>query len=213
MVPRVFNCALITGAYHKITRGEGAGFAAALVGLRRIVQICDRVFNGYDSTVAATWRFVRRGRLKAKQWERGQYGAKLVTVGFLIPAVVAIEGTRGKATVRRCAELLRERWGDDLADNLPSMTLTLLLSVPAWLYASVFATMDRFHAFDNPAWAVGAVAALVWLVAVPIFATAWSGYRRAAIYYYAVHGTAPPNGVYTAEDLSRAYNTRVENRA
>lgn len=131
----------------------------------------------------------------------GLLGAAWTLVSFLAIPVLAIEGCGGLRCIRRSTELLRRRWGETLGGNVAISAWTVMVMMPAvFLLAAGFALVD--HADRGTG---------VWLVAVGfgvmfVISGAAGAVRQvfaAAVYRYAVAGTAP--APFSDEDLQRPF--------
>lgn len=131
----------------------------------------------------------------------GLLGAAWTLVSFLAIPVLAVEGCGGLRCIRRSSELLRRRWGETVGGNVAITAWAGVIMLPAvFLLAAGFALVDHAHRGTG-----------VWFVVVGLGVTfvisGASGAVRqvfaAAVYRYAVAGTAP--APFSEDDLSRPF--------
>lgn len=136
----------------------------------------------------------------------GLAGAAWAVLTFLAIPVIAIEGTGAFATVRRCSELIRSRWGEQITGTVAiGLILFLIGYLPAILLLAggvyLIAGVDQV--------AIGAVVAAIGLIGLTIVAVVGKALITifgVALYRYVAEDRAV--GTFTEEELAGCVRTR-----
>lgn len=136
----------------------------------------------------------------------GLAGAAWAVLTFLAIPVIAIEGTGGFGTVKRCSELIRSRWGEQITGTVAIGVIVFLVGyLPALLVLAggiyLIAGADLV--------ALGAVVASIGLIALAVVAVIGKALVTifgVALYRYVAEDRAV--GTFTEEELAGAVRTR-----
>ena len=136
----------------------------------------------------------------------GLAGAAWGLLTFLAVPVIAIEGTGGFGTVKRCTQLIKDRWGEQITGTaLIGGVLFLIGYLPAFLVISIGVAL----------WAAGGIVAggvaliiigILAFTAVALLNQALATIFGVALYHYAASDKAV--GVFTSEDFAEAITVK-----
>ncbi|HEY4377321.1 MAG TPA: DUF6159 family protein [Acidimicrobiales bacterium] len=132
-------------------------------------------------------------------------GMAWAVVTFLVLPIIAFEGVGVGAAVKRSTELLKHTWGENLIVNGGIGLISLLLMLPAFLVGGLGIATGT-----APGAIVGITVGVLWLIVVMCWSNAMSGIFQAALYRYAVNGSAP--GPFATVDLGGAFRQRGNRR-
>jgi hypothetical protein len=140
-----------------------------------------------EMTTKSRGRFGSGGRLVEKLFGAGFYTAWLAGTFFMLPVLV-IEGLGLFAATKRSTRLVAARWRDVVGAAARFALLALALMLPA------FVAMYGWQQLNEGGHSGGGLllgAAAAWFVTVTVLVSACSTIFLAALYRYAVTGTAP----------------------
>jgi hypothetical protein len=136
----------------------------------------------------------------------GLAGAAWAILTFLAIPVIAIEGTGGFTTVKRCTQLIRSRWGEQITGTVAiGLILFLIGYLPAFLVVSIGIAL----------WAAGGIVApgialiVIGLLAIAVVAVvnkALVTIFGVALYRYVAEDRAV--ATFTTEELAGAVSTK-----
>lgn len=182
-----------------IFRGEQATVADGLAVARsRFAQIC-----GWAALSTAI--SVLMSVLENQGGVFGQIAARLVgmawsLVTFLAVPVIAIEGTGAFGTLRRSAEMFRQRWGQQITGNIAIGGIVFLAGfLPG---AALIAAGVVVWSSASFAGALLVVIGAMVLAVAALVSKALSGVFGVALYRYALDGQ--PVGGFSREDMESA---------
>ena len=136
----------------------------------------------------------------------GLAGAAWAVLTFLAIPVIAIEGTGGFGTVRRCSELIRNRWGEQITGTV---AIGLILFFIGYLPATLILAGGIYLIVGAELVAIGAAIAAIGLVALTVVAVIGKAVITifgVALYRYVAEEKAVGN--FTEEELAGAVRTR-----
>ena len=136
----------------------------------------------------------------------GLAGAAWAVLTFLAIPVIAIEGTGGFRTVKRCSELIRSRWGEQITGTVAIGVIVFLVG---YLPAILVLAGGIYLIAGADLVAIGGVIAAIGLIALAVVAVVGKALITifgVALYRYAAEERAV--GVFTEEDLAGAVSTR-----
>ncbi|MFZ9668735.1 MAG: DUF6159 family protein [Solirubrobacterales bacterium] len=135
----------------------------------------------------------------------GLAGAAWGVLTFLAVPVIAIEGTHGFATVKRCTQLIRSRWGEQITGTVAIGGILFLVGyLPAFLIISIGIALWAAGGMVGPGVFLIVVGILAF-TAVALVNQALSTIFGVALYHYAASEKAV--GTFTAEELGGAVST------
>jgi hypothetical protein len=132
----------------------------------------------------------------------GLAGAAWAVLTFLAIPVIAIEGTGGFRTVKRCAELIRSRWGEQITGTA---AIGLILFIIGYLPAALVLAGGIYLIAGPGLVAVGAVVAVIGLIGLAIIAVIGKALITifgVALYRFVAEDRAV--GTFTEEELAGA---------
>lgn len=136
----------------------------------------------------------------------GLAGAAWAVLTFLAIPVIAIEGTGGFGTVKRCSELIRSRWGEQITGTVAIGAILFLIGyLPAILVLA--AGIYLIAGPDLPAPGIALIAiGLVAFAIIAVVSKALLTIFGVALYRYVAEDRAV--GTFTEEEMAGAVMTR-----
>ena len=155
------------------------------------------VWSLVNATVGMLLRAIQERLGILGQLLGGLLGVAWTVLTFFVVPVMLFEDATAIDAIRRSARLFRERWGEQFigagAIGLAMFLIVLVVSIPLGLFAAAVPV-------------VGIPLFVLAVLAIVAAGTACSGVFNAALYRYAVGGTAA--GVFSREDLDAAFRPR-----
>lgn len=199
------NCALI-GCVLQHFNGQqpsiGSGFAAAgrrvpqILGWSLVAASVGVAIRGLQAVVngrfGGVWGDVAEG-IANTVWA--------VTTYFVLPVVVT-EATGPIAAVKRSASILRRAWGESLSGSAGLGAILFLFLLPLFGLGAVLAS----SATGETVASVVGVITVVYVLALTLVFTVLNTIFRAAVYHFAVTGSAPSH--IDTELLQTAFRSR-----
>jgi Family of unknown function (DUF6159) len=188
-VVTVFSGVALVHAAARVIDGEDATVHESIAfGFERLRPILGWAFVG--ALVSLAFSLMRRAGLIGAVLA-GLAGTAWSLVTFLAVPVVAFEGLGPIATLKRSAELFRQRWGEQITGNIGIGLVFFLLSLPALVLVVVGIVLVVVGEAGLLGWLV-LLAGVLAIGAVTVLGRAASATFGAVLYYYAVTGEAPP---------------------
>lgn len=186
-----FTAALVGGAHQRLTGGDPTVGSALEAAARRLGPLAG--WSVVATTVGLVLSAIRDrgliGRLVA-----GVLDLAWQVLTFLAIPVIVVEGTGPFASLRRCTDLFRRTWGENLIAQVGFGLLGLVAVLPGVALAVLVGAVVPL---------AGLVLGGVWIVAASIVLSALNGIYRTALYVYATTGQAPAG--FPAEALTAAF--------
>ena len=136
----------------------------------------------------------------------GLAGAAWGVLTFLAVPVIALEGTGGFTTVKRCTELIRSRWGEQITGTVAIGGILFVIGyLPAFLVFSIGVALWAAGGIVAPGVALVVIGILAF-GAVALLNQALATIFGVALYHYAATDTAV--GTFTTEDLAGSVATK-----
>ncbi len=191
IVATYFTAALVAGAHQRLT-GHDPSLGTAFGGAnRRLPQIVGWALLagtvGLALQVIADRGFI--GRIVANALS---FGWQVLT--FLAVPVVVVEGLGPGASLKRCTDLFRTTWGENLTAQLGFGFVGFLVMLPGIAVAVLVGLVVPL---------VGIVLGAIWVAAVALVMSALNGIFRAALYQYATTGSVPSG--FSPDAITRAF--------
>ena len=211
VAPQVFNGGLIMSAHRhlaeRVPPSNLPPLGRFVAGLRRMGVIAWWSFRLLSYRIGCLSRLTRKRRVNALDSARRGYGSDFLTATSLVPAVIVIEGRPKLETITRSAQLVRERWGAGAEMSIKRNMVPWILVAPSLVYLATIWLLGAFG-IETPRQVDGIALSTIWLGGVPVASTIMGGYRRVALYHFAVHGRAPVSSRYSVSLLESAYQRR-----
>jgi hypothetical protein len=190
-----FTAALVGGAHQRLTGGDPTVSSALAAASHRIGPIFG--WAVLASTVGLLLSMLRgRGfigeivaRLLSFAWE---------VVTFLAVPVIVVEGSGPVAGLKRCGELFRTTWGENLVAQVGFGLVAVVAIVPGLLAAGMIAAVAPI---------AGIVLGVVWVGATALVLAALNGIYRTALYHYATTGQVPDG--FPREAMAGAFTAKA----
>jgi Family of unknown function (DUF6159) len=197
-----FNAAVI-GTAMKRLRGEPATIRDGLLLARRHLG---KIFAWavLTATVGMVLRVFEQKAGFLGRLVLGAIGLAWNIITFFVVPVLLFENFGVSGSLRRSAQLFKDRWGEQLTGNA---TIGLVLFLAGFAVAAVTALV-WFLAPVLAGVAVGV--AIVAIGVIAAFGTVLSGVFNAALYRYATTGEA--SGGFTDDDLNQSFRKRRRER-
>lgn len=136
----------------------------------------------------------------------GLAGAAWAVLTFLAIPVIAIEGTGGFQTVKRCSELIRSRWGEQITGTVAIGVILFLIGyLPSLLVMAGGIYLVAGPDIVGPGVALIAIGAIA-LAVVAVIGKALITIFGVALYRYVAEGRAV--GTFSEEELATSVMTR-----
>lgn len=191
IVGTYFTATLVSGAHQRLTGGEPSLGSALGGATRRLPEIIGWGLLagtvGLVLQVIADRGFV--GRIVANLLS---FGWQVLT--FLAVPVVVVEGLGPVASLRRCTDLFKQTWGENLTAQLGFGAIGFLAVLPGILLGVLIGLVVPL---------LGIALAVVWVVVASLVVSALNGVFRAALYHYATTGSAPAG--FSTEAMTNAF--------
>jgi hypothetical protein len=179
-----FNSALVAGARVRLHGGDPTVSSSLGVAMSRLHVIIPWALT--TVTVGLILRLIRENMGTLGRLLASLLGMAWGVITFLAIPVVVIEQRGPIDTVKRCAELLKRTWGENLISQGGLGILGLVAVLPAVLIAILLASTGIVALAI-----LGIVAAVVWIIIASIAVAALTAIYQAALYEYAVEGQVP----------------------
>ena len=198
-----FNSALVAGARVRLHGGDPTVSSSMGVAMSRLHVIIPWALT--TVTVGLALRLVREnmgwiGRILA-----GLLGMAWAVITFLAIPVVVMEQRGPIDTVKRCTELLKGTWGENLISQGGLGILGIAAVLPAILVAVLFAATGVVALAI-----VGIAAAVVWILVASVAIAALTAIYQAALYEYAVEGQVPT--AFAGAGIEQSFTPKGEER-
>ena len=190
-----FNAALVGAASLRLqgsrgSVGDGLRMAGAKIG-----QIF--AWAVVSATVGQLIRLVQQRLGLLGQILGGLFGLAWAITTFFVVPVIVFEDRGTMASIKRSAEILRQRWGESLVGNSAIGLVLFVLLLPALLVsiALIFVAQP-----------LGIVLTVLVIAVFAAISSAMSGIFRAALYQFAVSGR--PVGAFSADLLNSSFRRK-----
>lgn len=191
VVGTFFTAALVHGAHERLSDGNPSVGSALRGASRRFPQIAGWALLA--GTVGLVLQFIADkgfiGRMVANVLS---FGWQVLT--YLAVPVVVIEGEGPFASLRRCTDLFKRTWGENLSAQLGFGLIGFLFMLPGLAIAVVIGLGIPL---------LGIALGVVWVLVVSLVTSALNGIFRAALYHYATTGQVPTG--YSSEAVTQAF--------
>jgi hypothetical protein len=188
-----FQAAMVSGAWQRLTGGDPTvGSAIAMAGSRLGTIIPWAIFSW---TVGAILRAIQERAGIIGKIAGGFLEMAFRVLTFLAIPVVVLEKLGPFATVRRCTELFRQTWGENLIAQLGFGILGMLLVFPIIVLGGVIG------ALVSPI--LGVIVAVPLLAAAIVVLTSLTATFQTALYHYVATGQVAPG--FEQVDLAHAF--------
>lgn len=175
-----FTAALVSGAHERLNGGNPSVGSALGGAARRFPQILG--WAVVATTVGLVLQFIADrgiiGRIVA-----GMLSFAWQVLTFLAVPVIIVEGPGPFASLKRCGELFRQTWGENLIAQVGFGLLGFVAVLPGLALAFGLGAVVPI---------AGIVLGVAWIAVVSLILSALNGIYRAALYQYATTGQVPP---------------------
>lgn len=179
-----FNSALVAGARVRLHGGDPTVSSSLGVAMSRLHVIIPWAIT--TVTVGLALRLIRENMGIFGRVIAAFLGMGWAILTFLAIPVIVMEQSGPIDTVKRCTELIKRTWGENLLGQLGLGFLWFAVLPPAFLIAAILAATGLVALA-----VVGVVAALAWILIGAVVISGLTAIYQAALYEYAVEGQVP----------------------
>jgi hypothetical protein len=194
-----FNSALVAGARVRLHGGDPTVSSSVGVAMSRLSVIVPWAIT--TVTVGLILSAIRENAGTLGRLLVGLLGMAWSVITFLAIPVVVIEERGPIDTVKRCTQLLKSTWGENLISQGGLGILGFLAIIPAIVIAGALAATGVLALAI-----VGIVAAVGWILVTAVAIAALTAIYQTALYEYAVEGQVPT--AFAGSDLEGSFTHR-----
>lgn len=196
-----FNSALVAGARVRLHGGDPTVSSSLGVAMSRLHVIIPWAIT--TVTVGLILQMISERSGAVGRFLISLVGMAWRILTFLAIPVVVMEQTGPINTVKRCAELFKRTWGENLISQGGLGILGFVAILPAIAIAGLLAVTGIVALAI-----VGIIAAIAWILVASVAIAALTAIYQAALYEYAVEGQVPE--AFADSDLENSFSPRSD---